>query len=158
MKPSLTGRMVTLITGGFFIALTVFTIGCAGSRVQVGYENDDGSEYSQEDSEYSEPHNKPKHKKGGPPAHAPAHGYRAKYHYYYYPSSSVYYDSNRELYFYLKGDNWEVSASLPHNIRVRLGDNVSIEMETDRPYLYHDEHVRKYPPGQLKKKNKQKYK
>ena len=32
-------------------------------------------------------------KKGGPPPHAPAHGYRAKYTYRYYPSCSVYYDT-----------------------------------------------------------------
>lgn len=151
MKSILAERLIVLLTCGFFIAFSILTSGCAGSRVRVEYEKDDSSEYS-------EPHDKPKHKKGGPPAHAPAHGYRAKYHYYYYPSSAVYYDNDRELYFYLKGDNWEVSASLPQNIRVRLGDYVSIEMETDRPYLYHDEHVRKYPPGQMKKKNKQKYK
>jgi len=30
-------------------------------------------------------------------------------------------------------------------------------METDRPYLYHAKHVKKYPPGQMKKKNKKKY-
>jgi hypothetical protein len=36
-----------------------------------------------------------KHKKQGPPAHAPAHGYRAKHQYRYYPSRSVYYDTGR---------------------------------------------------------------
>ena len=157
MKSILTGRIVALITGGFFIALTIFTIGCAGSRIQVGYENDDGSEYPQGNSEYSEQNNEYKHKKKGPPDHAPAHGYRAKHYYRYYPSSSVYYDIDRELFFYLKGDNWEVSASLPGSIRVSLVDYVNIEMESDRPYLYHGEHVKKYPPGQMKKKNKPKY-
>ena len=82
MKSILAERLVVLLTCGFFIALSILTSGCAGSRVQVEYEKDDSSEYS-------EPHDKPKHKKGGPPAHAPAHGYRAKYHYYYYPSSAI---------------------------------------------------------------------
>ena len=50
-------------------------------------------------------------KKGGPPAHAPAHGYRAKHMYMYYPSRNVYKDTERGLYFYLKGDTWEVGAS-----------------------------------------------
>ena len=99
-----------------------------------------------------------KHKKQGPPAHAPAHGYRAKHQYRYYPSRSVYYDAGRELYFYLKGDNWEVGASLPGSLRVGLGDSVSIELDTDKPYIHHAEHVKKYPPGQMKNKNKKKHK
>lgn len=95
-----------------------------------------------------------KHKKQGPPAHAPAHGYRAKRQYRYYPSRSVYYDTGRGLYFYLKGENWEVGASLPGSLRVGLGDSVSIELETDKPYTHHAEHVKKYPPKQHKKKKK----
>ncbi|MBW2442006.1 MAG: hypothetical protein JRH12_16120 [Deltaproteobacteria bacterium] len=150
MQPTLTKGMISFIAVGFFFTLIFFASGCAGNRIQVGYDNDDSYESSQENSEH-------KPQKGGPPAHAPAHGYRAKHHYHYYPSASVYYDNERELYFYLEGDNWEVSVSLPGSIRVRLGDYVSIEMETDRPYLYHAEHVKKYPPGQMKKKNKKKY-
>jgi hypothetical protein len=95
-----------------------------------------------------------KHEKQGPPAHAPAHGYRAKHQYRYYPSRSVYYDTGRGLYFYLKGENWEVGASLPGSLRVGLGDAVSIELETDKPYTHHAEHVKKYPPKQHKKKKK----
>ena len=95
-----------------------------------------------------------KHKKQGPPAHAPAHGYRAKHQYRYYPSRSVYYDTGRGLYFYLKGDNWEVGASLPGSLRVGLGDAVSIELETDKPYIHHAEHVKKYPSKQFKQKKK----
>ena len=97
-------------------------------------------------------------KKGGPPPHAPAHGYRAKYKYQYYPSCSVYYDAYRKLYFYLEGPNWRISASLPHTIQLGLVDYVSIEMDTDKPYRYYKEHKRKYPPRQLKKKGKKKNK
>jgi len=86
-------------------------------------------------------------KNGGPPPHAPAHGYRAKHQYRYYPSNSVYYDTDRGLYFYLKGDNWEVGASLPSRFRVDLGDSVSIELDTDKPYIHHAEHVKKYRRG-----------
>ena len=35
-----------------------------------------------------------------------------------------------------------------------LGDFVSMELDTDKPYIHHEDHVKKYPPGQLKKKNK----
>jgi len=42
----------------------------------------------------------------------------------------------------------------------RLGSagHVSIEMDTDKPYIYHEEHKRKYPPGQFKKNGKKKKK
>ena len=96
--------------------------------------------------------------KGGPPPHAPAHGYRAKYSYRYYPSCYVYFDISRKFYFYLAGDGWKVSASIPASMRVQLGDYVSIEMDTDRPYTKFKEHKKKYPPGQLKKKKKKKEK
>lgn len=96
--------------------------------------------------------------KGGPPSHAPAHGYRAKHHYRYYPSCSVYYDTYRKLYFYLEGANWRMSVSLPSTLHVRLGNYVAIEMDTDKPYTHYGDHKRKYPPGQLKKYGKKKQK
>ena len=86
-------------------------------------------------------------KNGGPPPHAPAHGYRAKHQYRYYPASSVYYDTGRGLYFYLKGDNWEVGASLPNSLRVGLGDSVSIELDTEKPFIHYAEHLKKYQQG-----------
>jgi hypothetical protein len=130
---------------GFFIVSTMLLVSCAPKRVKVVYEKDKNSEYSQVNHKH-------KYKKKGPPAHAPAHGYRAKHHYRYYPSCSVYYDNGRKLYFYLKGDRWEVGASLPSSLRVRLGKYVSMELETDKPYVYHADHVKRYPPGQMKKK------
>jgi len=136
-------RLAIFLAIGFFTVPIIFAAGCAPKRVQVVYKKDGNG--------YSEQGHKHKYKKGGPPAHAPAHGYRAKYKYRYYPSCSVYYDSGRRIYFYLKGDNWEVGASLPTSLRVGLGDSVSIELDTDKPYIHHAEHVKEYPPGQLKK-------
>ena len=96
--------------------------------------------------------------KTGPPPHAPAHGYRAKYNYHYYPSAYVYFDVSRSCYFYLEGESWKMAASLPLSVRVRLGDHVSIEMDTDKPYTQFEVHKKKYPPGQLKgKKMKKKW-
>jgi hypothetical protein len=92
----------------------------------------------------------------GPPAHAPAHGYRAKYQYHYYPSCKVYYDTAREIYFYLKGENWEVGVTLPSHIKNDLGEYVSLELETDKPYLLNEEHNKKYSSKQLKSKSRQK--
>jgi len=73
--------------------------------------------------------------KGGPPAHAPAHGYRAKYNYHYYPGANVYYDTDRKIYFYMKGENWAASVSLPLDLKLQLGNHVSVEMDCDKPYL-----------------------
>jgi hypothetical protein len=95
--------------------------------------------------------------KNGPPAHAPAHGYRAKYQYRYYPSCSVYFDLGRQVYFYLEGENWRISAELPNSLRVGLGDYVVFEMDSDRPYLDYEIHRQKYPPGQLKKNKNAKW-
>ena len=94
------------------------------------------------------------HKRNGPPSHAPAHGYRAKHNYHYYPTEQVYFDSNRGLYFYLSNRIWEISTKLPLNLKVQLGSHVSIEMETDKPYVKHAVHKAKYPPGQWKKVSK----
>jgi hypothetical protein len=99
---------------------------------------------------------KPPPAKKGPPPWAPAHGYRAKHRYYYYPSSYVYFDTGRKLYFYLEGDNWRFGASLPSGIHVDIGDHVTLEMDTDKPYEFHSHVVKKYPPGQIKKKEKAK--
>jgi hypothetical protein len=94
------------------------------------------------------------HKKG-PPAHAPAHGYRAKHRYRYYPDACVYYESARGAYFFLDDGNWRVSVSLPSSIR--LGSSyVWLELDTDEPYRYYDEHREKYPPEKRKKKKKYK--
>jgi len=142
------GRLFAYSAAGFFILATFFASGCAGNKLKVEYEK------KKDESHYSKKDHKHKPKKGGPPAHAPAHGYRAKHHYRYYPSCSVYYDSGRKLYFYLKGDHWEIGASLPGHISESLGDYVSLELDTGKPYIYHTDHVKKYPPGKEKKKHK----
>jgi hypothetical protein len=98
-----------------------------------------------------------KNKNSGPPDHAKAHGYRAKHTYRYYPSAQAYYDVDRKAYFYLEGGNWQVSVSLPISLKLQLGDCVTIEMDSDKPYTRFEEHRRSYPPGQAKK-NKHKKK
>src|SRR5210317_1597878 len=94
----------------FLTVSIIFIVGCAPKKVKVVYEKNNNSRYSEVGHQH-------KHKKIGPPAHAPAHGYRAKHQYRYYPSRSVYYDTGRRLYFYIKGDHWEVGAFLPNQIR-----------------------------------------
>jgi hypothetical protein len=149
MNHILTKRLFIGLAIGFFTVSVIFTVGCAPKKIVVVHDKDSNSGYPEVGYE---------HNKGGPPPHAPAHGYRAKYQYRYYPSCSVYYDYGRKIYFYIKGDHWEFGASLPSHLRIGLGDSVNIELDTDKPYIYHAEHVKQYPPGQLKNKDKKKQK
>ena len=91
-----------------------------------------------------------KGKKGAPPKHAKAHGYRAKHTYQYYPEAKAYYDASRGSYFYLEGESWRVSVSLPDSLKVRLESSVTVEMDSDEPYTEFAEHSRQYPPGHRK--------
>jgi hypothetical protein len=143
MHFNLIKKLINCFIVGVFI-ISFHTTVFAGGSVTIKWGKDSG---------YEQPKVYKKHKKNGPPNHAPAHGYRAKYQYRYYPNYSVYYDTSRKLYFYLKGDNWEVGASLPSNLRMEFGDYVSLEMDTEKPYVHYNEHVKKFPPGQLKQKN-----
>jgi len=139
---ALAKRLFIGLTACFFLIFTILTFGCSGTKIKAKYERKDDSGYSKVEHE---------HKKGGPPAHAKAHGYRVKHKYRYYPDCSVYHDAKRGLYFYIKGGNWEVGASLPNNLQVGLGESVSLELDTDRPYTYHADHVKQYPPEKMKK-------
>ena len=139
------------------ISVVVLSVVCflssnayAGGGFSIKWGKDNNAEQQQVE-------HKSKKKKGGPPAHAPAHGYRAKHQYRYYPSSNVYKDTERGLYFYLKGDKWEVGASLPLPLREGLGESVTLELDTDKPYIHHAEHVKKYPPKKSKAKKKKKW-
>lgn len=89
-----------------------------------------------------------------PPPWAPAHGRRAKYRYRYYPDVAVYYDIERRVYFYVSGGVWRTSAGLPATIRIS-GSYVHLEMDVDKPYKFHKDVVKKYPPGKQKKREKE---
>ena len=124
------------------LCLFVLNLGCS-----VGVVYDDPTYRS-------EPPPPPPPREPGPPPWAPAHGYRAKHQYRYYPEARVYYDTGRSLYFYYEGGRWGASVSLPSSIRINVSDYVSLEMDTDEPYRYDSDVVKKYPPGQQKKKSK----
>ena len=136
-----------------FMAIVIFVFSFAVSafadgRNSVKIAKDTGNEYGQI-KERDRHHN-------GPPAHAPAHGYRAKYQYHYYPRCKVYYDTAREIYFYLKGENWEVGISLPSHLKNDLGEYVSLELDTDRPYVFNKEHNKIYSSKQSNSGKRQK--
>lgn len=141
MRQQINRELIILI---FISALFFFLIGCQGTRLVI--------------SSGPPPEREHEYEKEGPPPWAPAHGHRAKYRYYYYPSSRVYHDRARGLYFYYKDSEWKVSVSLPVWLRIDVNESVTLEMDSDRPYKYHDEVEKRYPPGQLKKKSKVKRK
>lgn len=93
------------------------------------------------------------YEKQSPPPWAPAHGHRAKYQYRYYPSNSIYFDTGRGLYFYYRDGSWTASVSIPVGININFSDFVAIEMDTEKPYIHHDEVQKRYPPGQTKKRD-----
>jgi hypothetical protein len=47
-------------------------------------------------------------------------------------------------YFYMNGGNWQVAMTLPSALVLDTSNYVSMELETDRPYLYYEEHKVKY--------------
>ena len=74
----------------------------------------------------------------GPPPWAPAHGFRRNHGYYYYPGANVYYRPADRVWFYLDGRDWRFGVSLPTGIRVDFDRSVSLTMETEQPYQFHD--------------------
>ena len=111
---------VFLLLGTFF-----FILGCQGTKVIVERE--------------PSPKPFPSYKKGGPPPWAPAYGYRAKHKYRYYPSSRVYHDRERGVYFYYKDGQWGGSVSLPSSIRIDFNDYVTLAMNASKPYEWDHE-------------------
>lgn len=97
----------------------------------------------------------PPPQRNGPPAHAPAHGYRSQYRYHYYPEVGVYFDLDRRTYFYLDR-GWRSGTRLPHDLFLQLDSPVYLELNVATPYEYYDEHRRAYPPGHVKKNKKKK--
>lgn len=81
----------------------------------------------------------------GPPPWAPAHGFRRNHDYYYYPAADVYYRPADRTWFYLDGGNWRFGVNLPASVHVDFDHSVSLTMETERPYEFHDK-VRTYYP------------
>jgi len=43
------------------------------------------------------------------------------------------------------------SLSLPDRLSINLGKYVALELDTDKQYLYYNDHKQKYPPEQAKK-------
>ena len=94
------------------------------------------------------------HDNGGPPPWAPAHGYQAKHQYLYYPSAFVYFDSTRNLYFYQDRGKWKGDTSRPNGLHLRNDEAVHLDMDTDKPYNFHKDVTKRYPPKKWNEEKK----
>ena len=76
-----------------------------------------------------------------------------EYSYRYYPLCSVYYDTNRKLYYYLQDGGWKIFSHLPRNFNRELDYYVKLNMDTDKPFIYFDNHIRQFPPKDSRKQS-----
>lgn len=139
MTPKILKNLIRYLAIVIFVFLYVDS-GFADSSNSVKIAKDTEIEYGQIKEGYK--------RQNGPLVHAPTHGSKARFQYRYYPRCKVYYDTARGVYFYLKGENWEVGLSLPSRLKSNLGEYVSLELDTDRPYLFNEEHDKKYSSKQ----------
>jgi len=56
------------------------------------------------------------------------------YTYNYFPSTQVYYDNDRKLYFYTNGEEWIDTHSLPTGMTLDESEAVSVKLENPVPY------------------------
>jgi hypothetical protein len=72
---------------------------------------------------------------------------RGRHRYEYYPEAQVYFDPARQLYFFMQANRWAARATLPPEINVRIGPRVVVQLDSERPYEFHEE-IRRYYPYQ----------
>jgi hypothetical protein len=80
----------------------------------------------------------------------PRPGTRNPYRYRYYPSSGVYFDPGRNLYFYPEGKVWRSSPARPRHIDFPDNDYIFLDMDSPEPDRHHKEVEKQYPRGQWK--------
>ena len=60
---------------------------------------------------------------------------------------------DRSVYFYIEDAIWVVSIFLPDRVSMKVGEHVFLEIDTEKPNTYYNDHKKKYPPGLAKKIN-----
>lgn len=87
-----------------------------------------------------------------PPAHAPAHGYRAKHRYTYYRDHEIYYSPESNFWFWMGNDGeWRSGINLPVRLQQYTVGGISIELGSDKPYREHAYVVERYGKGSGRK-------
>ncbi len=86
--------------------------------------------------------------------YAPPHTRAARHHYRYFPGNEVYFDTSRNLYFYLSDNVWLSGPLLPSYIQIDLNNFVTMELAGPKPFVYHQDTIKRYPPGLRKDKHR----
>lgn len=72
----------------------------------------------------------------------PANG---EHDYSYYPGSSVYFDNTDKVWHFFVGNQWITDKVLPVLFEINDNEIVKLVFNTDKPYIYHDDVLKKYP-------------
>ena len=81
----------------------------------------------------------------GPAPWERARWYQRNQGYYYYPGGDVYYRPDDHVWFYQERGEWRTARNLPEFVRVDFNHSITLTMATDRPYIYHQQVVARYP-------------
>lgn len=81
----------------------------------------------------------------GPAPWERARWYQRNQGYYYYPGGDVYYRPGDHVWFYQERGQWRSARNLPDFVRVDFNRSITLTMSTDRPYIYHQQVVTRYP-------------
>ena len=57
------------------------------------------------------------------------------YTYQYYPTTNIYYDTTRKLYFFTDGEDWQEDRKLPPQFIINQNEAVTVRLKTDKPFL-----------------------
>ena len=72
-----------------------------------------------------------------------------QHEYLYYPTSQVYHDHQRNLYFYQEQGRWQSARQLPRGMHLESREGVRIDMDDERPYTRFEEHRAQHPSGRM---------
>ena len=90
-------------------------------------------------------------RRGNPPPWAPAHGQRRQVEtYYYYPDIEVYFYPSVRRYYWLERGEWIYGAQPPRHYAVEEHARVALDLDYE-PHTQHANIKNHYPPGQLRK-------
>lgn len=81
----------------------------------------------------------PQYPRSGAPRDDGGVSSKGGHRYDYFPEAQVYFDPARQLYFFRQANRWAAKATLPPEINVRIGPRVTVELDSERPYEFHDE-------------------
>lgn len=117
--------MVGLVFCSFL--LSSYTANAAPSWIENIFS---GSEETEKKEKSEKKHHKDKaHKRKGPPDHAKAHGYRAKFK--HYPDADIYENTATGKFFQKRKGTWQPLDEIPS--KVDLGSGVTIDLDKAIP-------------------------